>query len=497
MMIGRFERLAVIGAGTMGSGIALVAALAGHATVLVDGQESALQRSRDSIEQMLASQAKRGRITAEDAVHARQRISWTTDLGTAASAALAIEAIIEDQDAKAALFTRLESVLDEQAVIASNTSSFSIARLASRMQRPERFVGLHFFNPVAAMQLVEVIGSGRNEPALLEALVDMIAAWGKQPVRVRDVPGFIVNRVARPYYAEGFAAAGEGIDPAMIDSLMEHAGGFRMGPLALSDMIGHDVNYSVACSVHAAYDGRTRFRPSPIQAQLVAQGALGRKSGRGFYAYGEGEPGYQPIRMHEAGATGEALPLRYQQGAAFRPLIGRLQLAGSSAIEDPALPEGCLAFGPWQIGMGDGRTLDDRPELDALLDHQRNPDTATAMAVTARSDEVFAAIAALLAQAGIVTIAVPDRPGQVVLRSLAQLANAAFDALVDDVADAAGINAAMRLGANHPEGPLQWAARFGPERLAAVLANIAQASGDAIYLPSPAITRGAKEQIDG
>lgn len=495
MMIGRNQRLAVIGAGTMGSGIAFVAAVAGHPTVLVDGYEPALQRSRDSIETMLNGQIKRGRLTAEAADAVRQRITWSGDLGDAASAALAIEAIIEDHDAKIALFERLEAVLDADAVIASNTSSFAISQLAALMERPERFVGLHFFNPVPAMKLVEVIGSGSNPRGLLEGLVDTLSAWGKQPVLVRDVPGFIVNRVARPYYAEGFIAAGERMDMASIDSLLEQAGGFRMGPLALSDLIGHDVNYSVACSVYDAYDGRTRFRPSPVQAGLVETGALGRKSGRGFYAYGKDEAGYQPIRLAEdAVPAGDDLILRHNAGAALGTLMERLGAAGVGITVDPALPEDNFILGEWQIGAGDGRPLSERDDVDALLDHQRDPQKAAALGITARNEATFAAVAELVARAGMVAIAVPDRSGQVVLRSLAQLANAAFDALADEVADAAGIDAAMRLGANHPEGPLQWAAQFGLHRLSQVLSNIARASGDDMYLPSPAITQAAKAE---
>lgn len=489
MTLGTQQRVAVIGAGTMGSGIAFVAAAAGHPTVLIDGHAPALQRSRQTIADLLAGQVRRGQIGAEAAEQLRQRLSWSDDLGLASDASLTIEAIIEDETAKADLFERLEAALPDDAIIASNTSSLSIEQLARRLRRPARFVGLHFFNPVPAMKLVEVIGSGKNDPALLESLRTTLHAWGKEPVRVRDVPGFIVNRVARPYYAEGFRAVEDGIAAETVDSLLEGAGGFRMGPLALSDLIGQDVNYSVARAIYAAYHGKGRFRPSQVQAMLVETGALGRKSAQGFYAYAADGRSQRPASPGPpAGQAAQDLPLRASPAIASAALAGRLRTAGYSVPLDHGLDDDAmLALGEWRVGLGDGRTLSERTDLDALMDLQRDPATATALGVTARSDAIFAAIASLFARAGVHAIQIPDRPGQIVLRTLAQLANAAFDALADQVADSDGIDAAMRLGANHPEGPLRWAENFGRDRLALCLTHLAHATGDEMYLPSPAL----------
>lgn len=482
--------IAVVGAGAMGSGIAWVAAAAGHPIRLVDGVQPALDRSHNTIAQLAALQVSRGRLSADSAKAIAARITWSTEVLAAADAALVIEAIIEDQAAKIALFDTLESVLAAEAIIASNTSSFSIEQLAKKMRHPERLIGLHFFNPVPAMKLVEVIGSGFNDAALLDHLVALMAAWGKQPVRVRDVPGFIVNRVARPYYAEAFQAVAEDARPGDVDRLLEQAGGFRMGPLALSDMIGHDVNYAVACSVHEAYEGKTRFRPSPVQAELVKSGALGRKSGRGFYAYPSSDRAEIPVSGISGGV---ALAAAVSPASLLRPLMDRLGAAGVALSIDLDLDDATVRLGDWSIGQGDGRPLSERPELAALFDLQRHPATAKAIGVTAQNDDILNALAPLLEVAGITAVAVADRPGQIVLRTMAQLANAAFDALQDAVADASDIDTAMQLGANHPEGPLYWANRYGLDRLVQCLDNIARCSGDDLYLPSPGLLAKLRE----
>ncbi|MET3473213.1 3-hydroxybutyryl-CoA dehydrogenase [Novosphingobium sp. 1529] len=477
--------VAVIGAGTMGSGIAFIAAAAGHPTILIDGHGPALERSRATIAKLLAGQVERGRVTPQAAETIAANITWTDDVAAASGALLAIEAIVEDVTAKEALFKRLESVLAPDAVIASNTSSLSITALAQPLRHPERFVGLHFFNPVPAMKLVEVVGSDASAPALLDRLCALMRSWGKHPVVVRDVPGFIVNRVARPYYAEGFTAVGEGEAPHAVDRLLEQAGGFRMGPLALSDLIGHDINYAVACSVHAAYDGKTRFRPSAVQAALVESGALGRKTGRGFFDYPAQTATSGDAAVHAGGDVTRSLPLiRHSAASQLGPLLARLAAVGVKTSVDPHLDDETLQIGSLTVSLGDGRTLAQRPGLDALIDAQRDPHTATALGITARDNKALATLAALFRNANITVVSISDRPGQLVLRTLAQLANAAFDAVADDVAEAEGIDTAMRLGANHPEGPLEWARRTGLDRLDHVLGNIALASGDPLYTPS-------------
>lgn len=484
MTIGIESIIAVVGAGTMGAGIALVAAQAGHAVRVIDTQDDALERGRQSTAKSLASLVKRGTVDEAGAAAIADRISWSTEIASAAPAALTVEAIVERMDVKTGLFRALAEHVAPDAILASNTSSLSIEAMANGIAGPERFVGLHFFNPVPAMKLVELIPSSRTAPGLVDELEALMRAWKKLPVRVRDVPGFIVNRVARPYYGEGFAALGEGIDPALIDHALESAGSFRMGPLVLADLIGHDINYTVACQVFEGYAGKTRFRPHANQKAIHDSGQLGRKSGKGVYDYAADlpappfvAPGAVPVSIEAGRDAGE-----------IEPLVALAEAAGGSVTRAPALEPGTLRIDGKLLAMGDGRRLADRADVDILLDAARDLAATPTLVVTTRDPEALALAAGFAKLVGKQLLALPDRPGQIVLRTLAQLANSGFDALADDIADAAGVDTAMRFGANHPQGPLDWAQGFGTARLGAVLTNIAAATGDTIYAPSPAIS---------
>lgn len=472
--------IAVIGAGAMGSGIAQIAAQAGHSVIIVDANVTALEHSRAGIGKSLEKLLARGKIAAEDKDAILRRLRWTTDLADVATARLVIEAIIENFEIKTALFGKLADVVSADTILASNTSSLSINDMATNINNPERFAGLHFFNPVPAMKLVEVVPGEQTDEAVTTALLALMKAWRKVGVRVRDVPGFIVNRVARPYYAEGFAAMGEGIDPALIDHALTITGGFRMGPLALADMIGHDVNYVVARSVYEAYDGKTRFRPQASQQALFEAGKLGRKSGAGVYDYGVDLPG--PIFVTPGGAPAE-IGIAVQHDG-IKAIVDLARQAGIGVVTDTALPPDSLRVTDIVIALGDGSSLVSREGVDVVLDLARDYVDAATWVITARNDSA-AGVAAGVAQAlGKQLIQLPDRPGLIVLRTLAQLANAAADAVTDKVASAEDIDAAMRFGANHPEGPLEWAARTGHARVAAALDAIAGELKDDMYRPA-------------
>jgi 3-hydroxybutyryl-CoA dehydrogenase len=484
MTIGTDSIIAVVGAGTMGAGIALVAAQAGHAVQVIDTQDAALERGRQTTAKSLASLVKRGTVDEAGAAAIAERIGWSTDIASAAPAALAIEAIVERMDVKTGLFRALAEHVTADAVLASNTSSLSIEAMADGVPGPERFVGLHFFNPVPAMKLVELIPSSRTAPAIVDDLEALMRAWKKLPVRVRDVPGFIVNRVARPYYGEGFAAFGEGIEPALIDHALESAGGFRMGPLTLADLIGHDINYTVACQVYEGYAGKTRFRPQDSQKAIHDSGRLGRKSGKGVYDYSADLPTPPFVTPGSAPQRIEAAP----DAGSLEPLVALAEAAGTNVARNAALASDSLLLDGRLLSAGDGRLLANRANVDILLDAARDLTATPTLIVTTRDTAALALAAGFARLIGKRALALPDRPGQIVLRTLAQLAKSGFDALADDIADAAGVDAAMRFGANHPQGPLDWAQGFGTARLGAVLSNIAAATGDPIYAPSPAIS---------
>jgi 3-hydroxybutyryl-CoA dehydrogenase len=277
---------AVVGAGTMGAGIAESAALAGMSVAMIDVRKEALGRGMHTIEQDLARRVKKGRISDEERRDVIGHVQTTTSIEVCAGAPLVVEAVIEDVEIKKQVFADLESVVGESAVLATNTSSLSVAGIAAATGNPERVVGMHFFNPVPAMRLVEVVAGPSTNTETLTRAEEVAEMWGKTPVRVSDTPGFIVNRVARPFYLEALRLVESGADPGKVDAQMREAG-FRMGPLELADLIGQDVNLSVSESLFERYYYQPRFRPSFLQRTMVEAGDLGRKSGRGFYDYTE------------------------------------------------------------------------------------------------------------------------------------------------------------------------------------------------------------------
>jgi 3-hydroxybutyryl-CoA dehydrogenase len=289
--------IGIIGSGAMGAGIAQVVATAGHEVHLLDQNAAALDKAQASIAASLRKLAEKGKLTAAAADAAIARLHPTADMQAFADCGLVIEAIVEDLTVKQQVFKQVESIVPAGCVLASNTSSLSITSIAAACQRPERFIGIHFFNPAPLMQLVEVIPAVQTRAGLAEEIKALVAGWGKRPVLAQDTPGFLVNRVARPFYGEAIRILEEGIaDIATIDWALTELGGFRMGPFALMDFIGHDVNYRVTESVFTAFFYDPRYRPSFTQRRLFEAGYYGRKAGRGFYDYAPGAAQPEPTR---------------------------------------------------------------------------------------------------------------------------------------------------------------------------------------------------------
>lgn len=279
----------VIGAGTMGAGIAQVAAQAGHDTWLYDSRPGAVEQALNALRRTLDKLVEKGRMTAEAAHDLHARVRPATDLQALAGCGLTIEAVIEDLGVKKGLFADLERIVAPEAVLATNTSSLSVTAIAAACTRPERVIGLHFFNPAPLLPLVEVVPGLATDPRLPAALAERMQAWRKVPVICKDTPGFIVNRVARPFYGESIRIFEEGIaDMAGIDQALRTVGGFRMGPFELMDLIGNDINFTVTRTVWEAFFFDPRYKPSLTQQRQVESGRLGRKTGQGYYGYAEG-----------------------------------------------------------------------------------------------------------------------------------------------------------------------------------------------------------------
>ncbi|WP_339606282.1 3-hydroxyacyl-CoA dehydrogenase NAD-binding domain-containing protein [uncultured Roseivirga sp.] len=284
MQLQDIKKVGVVGAGTMGQGIAQISALAGYSVVLYDLQSSALDTAKKNIEKNLDKGIERGKVTAEEKNQALSNITFSTDFFLL-KADIIIEAIVERLDVKKELFENLENQNSEKTILASNTSSIPITRIARDLKHPERFVGMHFFNPAHIMKLVEVISGVATSDDTSKVVYELAKVLGKVPVMAKDAPGFIVNRVARNFYVEGLKVLEEGVsDVKGIDRLVE-ASGFKMGPFRLMDLIGVDTNFSVTTSMFNAFHQDPKFRPSRIQEQKVDAGHHGRKSGKGFYDY--------------------------------------------------------------------------------------------------------------------------------------------------------------------------------------------------------------------
>jgi 3-hydroxybutyryl-CoA dehydrogenase len=284
-------KVAVIGSGTMGSGIAQVAATSGCTVKIYDTNLEAIAKSKTALEKTMATLLEKGKINADEKARIHGNIAYANSIEDLSDSDLVIEAIIENLDIKRKLFGELELVVSENAILASNTSSLSIASIAASCKKSDRVIGIHFFNPAPLMQLVEVIPAVQTSNEVLDKTVEIISGWKKVTAVAKDTPGFIVNRVARPFYGEALRIYEEGkADFATIDWAMKTFGGFRMGPFELMDFIGHDVNYVVTETVFTAFYFDPRYKPSFTQKRLTEAGFLGRKTGRGFYNYADEMP---------------------------------------------------------------------------------------------------------------------------------------------------------------------------------------------------------------
>ncbi len=462
----------VAGAGIMGGGIAQVAAQAGHRVLLYDARDGAAAQAVEKLRGTFEKLVAKGKFSDAEAKATLARIEPIDALAQAADAGLVVEAIVEDLETKRELLRQLEGIVAADCVLASNTSSLSITALAIGLEHPGRVVGMHFFNPVPIMKLVEVISGLQTEPAVADAVFALADFWGKTAVHARSTPGFIVNRIARPFYAETLRLLEErAATPAVIDACLRGAG-FRMGPCELMDLIGIDTNFSVTQSVYEANFYDKRYAPSLLQREMVAGGLFGRKSGRGFYDYAsEEKPEIAKIPLPESPPSFDTLAVHGDD-----PLATRI----AAALKGHGLHFERVRDSDWsglqadsaRLRLTDGRCAAelgrDVAVFDLPLGADPGHDLAWSHSARASADWVAAA-SHWLALLGFNPLRIEDAPGLVVARTVAMLINEAADAVQQGVCSEDGADAAMKLGVNYPAGPFDWLANWNTRAVIALL----------------------------
>jgi len=453
------QPILVIGAGIMGAGIVQVAAQSGHSVLLFDQKEGAAIQAIENIKKTFSSLIKKEKITEKTAQATLSRIQTITSLEQASHVQLVIEAIIERLDIKRTLFKELESVVAKDCVLATNTSSISVTAIANGLQYPERLVGMHFFNPVPLMKLVEVVSGLQTSSEVASAIYNLSAHWGKTPVHAKSTPGFIVNRIARPFYAEALALIQEQVSSVQVIDACIKSVGFRMGPFELMDLIGHDTNFAVTSSVFEAFFYDRRFTPSIVQKELVDGGLFGRKSGRGFYDYSEGVIAPKLPEFQASPLSGLQTVTLHGDSHLTEYFRNQLQILGVAFTQEKQSSWVGLDVNGFHLRQTDGQTASSLGSHVAVFDLCLQPleKTVISWAIAENaSPEWLQEAPSWLHHLGFIPIRIQDSPALIVARTLAMLINEACDAVSQGVCSKEATNQAMKLGVNYPAGPFEW-----------------------------------------
>jgi len=491
------EPIGVVGAGTMGLGIAQLAAQAGARTLLHDPVAEALGAARERIATGLERPVAKGRMTAAEAEAIVQRVETVDAAAELAPCAVVIEAAPERLDLKRELFAELAGAVAGDCVLATNTSSLSVTELAAGVAQPERVVGLHFFNPAPVMRLVEVVAGEASSEQALETAREVGRAMGKHVIDARDIAGFLVNRVNRPFSLESLRLLAEGVATVeQIDRIARLGGGFRMGPFELMDLVGIDTNHAVAEQFHRQTYGEPRYRPSPLAARMVAARTLGRKTGSGWYAYPEGRQHRpaDPEPPAPGGGDGRVVTVR-GEGVVAGALRSALERAGFAAAGEPWLAVDCDGGGPDAaehrlvlVDRGSLHALDPGAAGFHLLPPLREGGLVELTATTATPGETVERARALVAALGQHEEQVGDAPGLVLGRVVGQLVNEAAFLIGEGNGTAADVDAGLELGVNHPRGPVAWSRQIGLDHVTAVLDALRRERGEA-YRAAPLLAQ--------
>jgi 3-hydroxybutyryl-CoA dehydrogenase len=490
--------IGLIGCGVMGRGIAQIAVLSGAQVRLTDSRAGASATARDELLATFGKLVDKGKLTKDAADAAAQRLHACASLEELAGCHVAVEAIVEDLGAKKALFDTLESVLGEEAILATNTSSLPVTAIAAGLKRPQRVAGFHFFNPVPLMKIVEVIGGHLTAPEITDYLLALGQHWGHTAVRAKDTPGFIVNHAGRGYGTEGLRLLAEGIaEVPVLDAILRDTAGFRLGPCELLDLTGLDVSHPVMESIYHQYYEEPRFRPQVLTRQMLTAGALGKKTGQGFYRYGadgkkemlaEPSPAPQATQMPKSVWLSQERPELAER-------IANLVAAAGVMLEPGARPgdEALCIVTP--LGE-DATTCCAREGLDArrtvavetLLDITRRH---VVMTTPATSADTLAMARGLFGATGKPVSVIRDSAGLVTQRVLAHIVNVACEIAQQGIAEPRDIDLAVTLGLGYPLGPLAWGDSIGARTVLAILKNLELQTGDARYRASPWLQRRA------
>ncbi|KFG72898.1 3-hydroxyacyl-CoA dehydrogenase [Streptomyces mutabilis] len=499
-------RIRIVGAGVMGRGIAQWAATAGHDVELCDARPESVDEALTFVQDMLRRAVNKQRMTGEQAAAAHRRIT-TVDAPTAdgEKVDLVIEAVREDLETKTELFRRLEHALPADTVFATNTSSLPVTRIAAGLSEPSRLVGLHFFNPVPLMRIVEVIPGALTRDDIPPRLVDLVRATGHDAVIVADTPGFLINHAGRGLVTEALALLEESVsDPAGIDRIARDVLGLRMGPFELMDLTGLDVTSTVIDSIWHGFQYSDRLRPSYLTPNRVIAGLHGRKSGRGFYAYPDG----RAVIPAEPPVTGDARRpvLVTGKGADADLLLRTLTEDGANLHTGPGrVPPNAVVLVPtWGTTVADAVEREELPARRTLgVDPLSLATDRRVLAVTPASEaQAVRDARAVLALRGPRTNADPrsvsvvrDTAGSVAQRLLASLTSVATSIAERGIATPQAIDMAVVAGLGYPTGPLQWGDRIGPQRLLTLQKRLHVATGDARYRPTRWLTERAQLQL--
>ncbi|HET7825847.1 MAG TPA: 3-hydroxyacyl-CoA dehydrogenase [Anaeromyxobacter sp.] len=489
------QLVGVVGCGAMGRGIAQVASQAGAAVRLFDSRHDAAAEAKAFVISTLDKLVAKGKMPADEAKAIVGRLSLAGSLSELAPCDVVVEAIVEDLDAKRQLFGTLEPIVREGCILATNTSSLSVTAIAAGLQRPGRVAGLHFFNPVPVMKVVEVVAGLLTEPAVVDKLVSFVGRMGHTPVRAKDTPGFLVNHAGRGFGTEGLRILAEGVTSVEdLDRILRDTAGFKLGPCELMDLTGLDVSHPVMESVYRQFYEEPRFRPQPLTRQMLAARLLGRKVGRGFYAYADGAPVRSPEPPAPAVRPAAVWVSRARPELA-RPVAELASRLGARLDDGKApAPESLCVVTP--VGE-DATTLAVREKLDgsrtvaveALFDATRRRVVMTTPATTPQARD---AAHGLFASDGALVSVIRDSPGLVAQRVVATIVNIACDIAQQRIAAPADIDRAVVLGLGYPHGPLAWGDRLGAATVLTVLENLLAATGDPRYRPSPWLRRRAQ-----